>query len=173
MLESTGLGLQHSLGPATVLEVTKSRLRLETPMRIAWAQLALAYPYSPQRGDVVLAIGDDDLYVIGVLSSKGQTRLDFSGDVRLRASGVLQIEAGQRLALAAPTVSLRAGSLEVLAHKIVERFFDSMRCVRNTLRVVAGRQRIKVEEDSSLRAGSISEIARGDVRLDGKQIKLG
>jgi hypothetical protein len=172
MLDTLDTGLQHSLGPAIVVETTNGKVLLETPTHLAWARLALAYPYSPQKGDFVLAIGGDDLYVIGVLAAQ-ETRLEFTGNVRLRASGTLHLEAGQGISLTAPAVTIRAGRLEILAHKIVERFFDSVRRVKNTLRVTAGRQRVDIEQDSSLRAGRISEIAREDVRLDGKQIKLG
>jgi hypothetical protein len=143
------------------------------PTGPAWARLALAYPYSPQKGDYVLAIGGDEVYVIGVLAAQGETRLEFTGDVRLRASGTLRLEAGQGISLAAPGVRIQAGRLEILAHRVVESFFDSVRRVKNTLRVTAGRQRVEIAEDSSLRAGRISEIAREDVRLDGKRIKLG
>jgi hypothetical protein len=173
MLETIDQGLSHALGPATVLEVTSGGVLLETPTRRAWASLALAYPYAPQKGDVVLAIGERDLYIIGVLASTGETRLEFAGNVRLRASGILQLEAGRGISVGAPAVRIRAGRLEVFAHKVVERFFDSVCWVKNTLRVTAGRQRINIDEDSSLRAGRITEIARGDVRLDGKRIKLG
>jgi hypothetical protein len=169
-------GLQHALGPATVLEITggtTGSLLLETAAGLGWARMALAYPYSPCKGDVVLVIGDTDLYVIGVLSAQNSTRLEFAGNVRLRASGMLQIEAGQGISVSAPCVRIQAGRLELLAHKVVERFFDSVCWVKNTLRVTAGRQRVNVEEDSLLRAARITGIAREDIRLDGKRIKLG
>ncbi len=173
MLDTIDTGLQQSVGPAVVVETTHDELLLETPTRRAWARLALAYPYSPQKGDLVLAIGGDDLYVIGVLAAKGETQLDFTGNVCLRASGTLRLEAGQGVSLAAPTVRIQAGRMEILAHKVVETFFDSVRRVKNTLRVTARRQRVDVEEESSLRANRITEIAREDVVLDGKRIKLG
>src|SRR5262245_40991695 len=104
MLDTIDKGIQYSLGPATVVETTPGSVLLEMPTGPAWARLALAYPFSPQKGDVVLAIGaeDHEVYIIGVLSAKGGTRLEFAGNVRLRASGTLQLEAGQRISLAAP-----------------------------------------------------------------------
>src|SRR4051794_22414531 len=43
--------------------------------RPAVARLALASPYRPAEGDRVLVAGGDDLYVIGVLHSKGPATL--------------------------------------------------------------------------------------------------
>jgi len=173
MLDTIDTGLQRSLGPAIVLETTNGKVLVETPTGPGWARLALAYPYSPQKGDYVLAIGGDDLYIIGVLAAQGETRLEFTGDVRLRASGTLRLEGGQGVSVTSPAVRIRTGRMEVFAHKVVETFFDSVRSVKNTLRVSAGRQRVDIVEDSSLRAGQISEVARENIRLDGKLIKLG
>jgi hypothetical protein len=173
MVDTIDTRLQHSLGPALVVQTTNGKVLLETPAGQAWARLALAYPYSPHKGDYVLAIGGDELYVIGVLAAKSETRLEFTGDVRLRTCGTLRLEAGQGISFAAPVLRIQVGRLEILAHKVVESVFDCVRRVKNTLRVAAGRQRVDITEDSSLRAGRISEIARDDVRLDGKRIKLG
>ena len=56
------------LGPATVEEIVGNRILLRLPDREGWAQLALSFPYEPRAGDVVLVIGEEDLFVIGVIT---------------------------------------------------------------------------------------------------------
>ena len=66
---------ETGLGPATVLELVGDRLRLKRGDVEAWARLALAYPYQPEPGDLVLTIGEEEIYVIGVLLGRGKTVL--------------------------------------------------------------------------------------------------
>ena len=77
------------LGPAEVTAVDLHDLTVRIgPEHEVDARLALAYPYQPVPGDLVLAIGhDDDYYVIGILRGSGKTELAFQGDVALRAVG--------------------------------------------------------------------------------------
>src|SRR5262249_25636662 len=62
------------LGPATVMRKDHQLLHLDLGDHCRWAELALAFPYHPNTGDVVLAIGQEEkCYVIGVLRGTGRT----------------------------------------------------------------------------------------------------
>ena len=80
-------------GPATILEVSATHLRLQLPGREATAELALAYPYQPRVNDLVLALGPEDgaVFVVGVLHGQGQTTLHVEGDLAIEASGNLKL----------------------------------------------------------------------------------
>ena len=65
------------LGPGHVTRVEPHAVEVEirSGARVA-AQMALAFPYAPREGDVLLVIGkDDEHYVIGVLHGTGQSTL--------------------------------------------------------------------------------------------------
>ena len=71
------------LGPAEVVEVQGDEVVVELrggePARAA---LALAAPYEPVAGDVLLVIGKDgEHYAIGVLRGSGKTALRVQGDL--------------------------------------------------------------------------------------------
>jgi len=70
------LSLDHGtyLGPARVRQLAGNRVQLEFPDELPWALLALAFPYEPAPGDIVLAAGQGHTwYVIGVLQGAGKT----------------------------------------------------------------------------------------------------
>src|SRR5262249_15196091 len=74
------------LGPARVLQAADNQLLLDLPEGRAWGQTALAYPYQPQAGDTVLAVGQEDQwYVIGVLEGKGVASFTAPADLRFLA----------------------------------------------------------------------------------------
>jgi Protein of unknown function (DUF3540) len=163
------------LGPARVARVAGPKLQLELPDEFAWAQMALAFPYQPVEGDVVLAIGrSGEWYVIGLLSGNGTTTLTVPGDLALRApSGRIELTAADGIALKSRRVSVSADRLDLLARTVVERFGQAARWVRDTFRLRAGRLRSRVEGDYSLKAGRIREIADAEVKIDGSKIHLG
>ncbi len=162
------------LGPALVRGVMDAALLLEIDGELHRAVIALAYPYRPEVGDVVLTIGhEDDLYVIGVLDGKGLTRLDFPGDVELRSAGRMRLEAKEGINLRSDRITMSADRLDVTVKKIRERAVSIFRRVEGTLRTVAGRERKNIEKQSTLHAGKIVRKAVKDVVVDGRQIKLG
>src|SRR5580658_6142610 len=75
------------LGPAEVSSAEALGATVVLPDgRHVRAELALALPYRPVLGDVLLVIGKgDDYYAIGVLRGSGTTSLSFQGDVELTA----------------------------------------------------------------------------------------
>src|SRR5262245_57478518 len=105
------------LGPATVVDAAPGALRieLENGSQVD-ALMALAFPYEPARGDVVLSIGEDGrYYVIGVLRGHGRSSLQLPGDVELRADGVLRLAGERGVEIAAPELSLAGEKLQVVA----------------------------------------------------------
>ena len=59
------------------------------------------------------------------------------------------------------------------AKTVYERFIRGYRWVKSVFQTRAGRMRTIVDSQYNLRAGSISETAQRNVRIDGKQIHLG
>jgi hypothetical protein len=164
---------ERTLGPATVTAVTDEEIRLSTPEGERTAVLALATPYRPAVGDTVLAIGDETLWVIGVLSGRGVTRLEVEGDLEISAEGSVRIRGGRGVAMNAPDVALKAQRLEMTAERVLGRFGRVYEWVRETLKTTAGRVRTNVREGVAIRAGRIDAFGEKDVRIDGKRIHLG
>ncbi|MHC4600204.1 MAG: DUF3540 domain-containing protein, partial [Planctomycetota bacterium] len=137
------------------------------------AVLALATPYHPEVGDVVLVIGDEELYVIGVLSGRGTSRLAVKGDLELEATGAVRIAAGREVSMNAPDVAVKAGRLELTAERLLGRFVRAYEWIRETLKTSAGRIRTTTREGVVLRAERITAYGEKDVKINGRQIHLG
>lgn len=163
------------LGPATVLQAAGNRIRLELPDELAWAVSALAFPYQPVAGDVVLAVGHSgNWYVIGVLKGSGPTTFTAPADLELRAPhGRITLKASAGVDLHSPEVRVHAGRFELLAKSLFERVAEATRWVKDALQVRAGRVRTRVEGDHDLAAGRILQRAENDVKIDGEKIHLG
>lgn len=163
------------LGPARVARSAGPKIQLELPDEFAWAQMALAFPYQPVEGDIVLAIGRSGAwYVIGLLSGTGMTTLTVPGDLALRApNGRIELTAADGVAMKSRRVTITADRLELLARAVVERFGRATRWVRDTFRINAGRLRSRVDGQYDLKAGRIREIADAGVKIDGTKIHLG
>lgn len=161
------------LGPARVQALRGDRLDLLTEEGPVTATLALAVPYDPAPGDVVLVIGEDEHYVIGVLKSRNRTVLSVPGDLDIRATGRVRIASDAAVELAAPRVTLRAEQLESIARTAYHRFTSSFSWIKGLLQTTAGRSRTVVEESATLQADRIVEKARKDVCIDGEKIRLG
>jgi hypothetical protein len=162
-------------GPAIVLEVGPSSLKLQLPGREARAELALAYPYEPRPNDLVLALGsgDGDVYVVGVLQGKGRTRLRVEGDLHIEASGRLNLRGRSGVAVEGDHVSVVADRYELAAQSVVERLGDVYRWTKGVIMTCAGRTRTIVETSATLAAGRIVQKAKHDVVVDGEKIRLG
>lgn len=164
------------LGPATIVEVSARdvRVELETGLAVP-ATLALATPYEPQVGDVVLVIGQADrTYVIGVLHGKGRTVLSFDGDVELRSNdGTLRLSAGRAVEIDAPDVSMTASKVLLVAESFVERVVSLTQRVRDLLSVHAGKRHETVDGSTLTQAKSAAFVTQDDVKINGKTIHLG
>jgi len=164
------------LGPATVVTSASREveLRLEDGRQVA-ATLALALPYVPAEDDVVLALGKDDrFYVVGVLSSRGQTSLSFRGDVKLQAlGGSVQIAADHGVRVQSPKVEIEASELSMRAVEVVQKFESMVQRVRGVLRIRAKRQETTIDESSLTRAKRAAILTEETMSINGKQIHLG
>ena len=106
---------ETGLGPATVLELVGDRLRLKRGDVEAWARLALAYPYQPEPGDLVLTIGEEEIYVIGVLLGRGKTVFETPGDLHLRSRGHIEIEGLKGVEIRSDQVLIKADK-DIILH---------------------------------------------------------
>lgn len=162
-----------TVGPASVRGIVGDRVLLSLPAGEAEAELALAYPYSPRKGDVVLVFGKEELYVIGVLRAQGATRLSLPGDVVLEAGGKLKLKAADAVEIESPQVRVRADRFETVARAVFERVMDAYRWASGVIQTSAGRTRTLVTGTATLQAERICETATKDVRIDGERINLG
>jgi hypothetical protein len=164
------------LGPAEVTAVDLHDLTVRIgPEHEVDARLALAYPYQPVPGDLVLTIGQgDDYYVIGVLRGSGRTELAFEGDVALRAvGGRLDIHADQGVQVCGPEVEIRTGRLRITAESLVEKVNRAYQHVRELLTCRAGRMHTVVDDSSIAKARRTTILSDENATINGKQINLG
>ncbi len=163
------------LGPARVKNISGGRVELDLFGEGVWAFLALAYPYQPEEGDTVLAIGQGGFwYIIGILQGKGKTTFTAPGDLELRCPrGRISMIAAKGVLIKSPEVKVIAKRLELLAETFMERFVNATRWVKEALQLHAGRMRTVVDGDYRLKGERILERAEGDVKIDGKKIHLG
>lgn len=163
------------VGPARVIKYTPGRVQLDLLGREIWAQIALAYPYRPSEMDTVLVIGQDGAwYVIGVLNGNGKTTFTAPGDIEFRAPyGFINLVSAKGVSLRGPTVRVVAEKLDLISRNLIERCHNARRWVKNSLEVRAGRARTLIEDTYRIKAGRITERAQGDVKIDGRKIRLG
>jgi hypothetical protein len=131
---------------AKVLEREGRRVRVATDTGEVWA--GIASEHSPAPGDEVLTIGEDEVFVIGVLRSEA-----------------LRFEAER--------IEIRADRLELFARAAFERFVDAYRWVKGLFQLRAGRTRSVVQGMSVLHAERVVHTADKDVKIDGQKIYLG
>jgi hypothetical protein len=162
------------VGPASVRSVEGGTVKLALPSGAADAELAVAFPYAPQRGDIVLVLATaESAYIIGVLKAIGPTRLDLPGDVVVRAGGRLRLAAGDAVEIESPDVRIRADRVETTARAVFERVKDAYRWAQDVVQTTAGRVRTLVSGTATLQAERIVETATKDVKIDGERINLG
>jgi len=171
--QDTGL----RLGPAVVSRAAGRRVLLRRADSAAdeWAELALAFPYQPSAGDVVLAVSQEDRsYVIGVLQGRGPSVFAFPGDVVLSApQGAMRFDAGKGVSMTAPSVELRADTIELEARTLTQRIESAYHWVKDLLQVRAGRTRTVVEGTSHHLAERTFIRSEKETKVDGEKIYLG
>lgn len=164
------------LGPARVTKAAPHAIEVELRggVRVE-AQAALAFPYAPAQGDVLLVIGKDgEHWIIGVVHGAGTTRLAFQGAVDLRAEGgPLTLSSDQRVAIRSPEIEVEASKLRTFAESVVERCTSLVQRVRNTLDVRAGEARTVVNGSSHLTAKEASIVTEQTMSINGSEIHLG
>lgn len=162
------------LGPATVVETTEDRLRVElADGTTGWAQVALGYPYTPVTGDVVLVIGHQERYVIGVLQGQGISEFVAPGDLSLMANGRVNIVGGKGVSLTGPEVQVEADRFELLARSAFERVTNSYRWVKELVQTYAGCLRTVCTSHHTVEAKFVVCEADKDVSINGERVHLG
>lgn len=164
------------LGPAHVVRVAPHELEIELRggERVT-AQMALAFPYAPEVGDVLLVIGrDSEHYVIGVLRGTGKASLSFQGAVDLRAQGgPLTLSSDQGVAIRSPAVGIETGKLQMFAGSVVQKFTSLYQRVRDAMDLRAGSARTVVDEQSYLTAKNAAIVTQETMSINGSEIHLG
>ncbi len=164
------------LGPGQVVGALPHELSVELRGgRRVTAEMALAFPYRPEVGDVLLVIGKDDAhYVIGVLHGAGRAVLSFPGEVELRAEGgPLTMTSDHGVAIKGPTVEIETGKLQTFAASVVQKCTTLYQRVVGALDVRAGQAHTIVDGDSLLSAKNASIVTEEAMNINGDEIHLG
>jgi len=161
------------LSPASVVAAEEHYLCLRRGDRVIRARLALGYAYTFQPGDIVLTIGHEDVYVIGVLVGRGKTRLRVAGDLEISAEGMVDIIAGREIRLRSPKVTTVADRIHRFARTSFDHLSDWYVRLKDTLDLRAGRTTTRIEGSHTLWAECIVERAEKQVKIDGSSIQLG
>lgn len=163
------------LGPATVLAVSDTHVDIAVPEGRRTALVAISQSYAPVVGDTVLAVcREEEWFAIGLIRGSGTTTLTAPGDVELQApEGRIEMVARDGVFLESDLVEIVATRIELTGRHLVERFHSVTQWITGALHRRLGRMHTTVEGGYELRAGRITEIADGDVMIDGTTIHLG
>jgi hypothetical protein len=164
------------LGPARVTRVAPHEVAVEIRSgEEVTAQMALAFPYAPAEGDVLLVIGKGgEHWVIGVVHGAGKAALAFQGGVEISAQGgPITLTSDRGVAIRGPDVEVEAGKLSMIAGSVVERFTSLYQRVRDAWSVRAGEARTIVDGSSHLTAKEASIVTEETMSINGSEIHLG
>ncbi len=164
------------LGPAEVVEALGTMVTARVGgASVVLATLALAVPYAPAVGDVLLLIGKQGQYwAIGVVRGSGRTVLRVAGDLELHAEGgALRLTGDQGVRVTGPEVGFETGKLSVVAASLFEQVGSAIRRVTGLLTTQAGRAHTIVEGAAYEQSKSRAIVAEDTVTVNGKQIHLG
>jgi hypothetical protein len=164
------------LGPAEVVAVEAGAVTVELPGGPAVeARLALALPYEPAIGDVLLVIGKGGAhYVIGVLHGAGRTALALHGDVALHAvDGTLSLTGDKGVEVRGPEIDVQTGKLRMVADAVVQKFASVWQRVSSVLSVHAGQTHTVVDGGTFAQSKSATILTEQTVTINGKEIYLG
>ena len=138
------------------------------------AKLALAFSYVPQLGDELLIIGKaGEHFVIGVLQGSGDTRLEFPGDVALRAGKNIQLEADEGISLSSDKLEIGAETMRIVADTVVESAREMVQRIRDLWSIRAGQKNEQIAGEWSHRSEKASITTADDVSVNGREIRLG
>ena len=171
------LSEEQYLGPGEVVEAHPDNVRVRLPSSDleVEARMALAIPYEPKRGDVLLVIGRDrDYYVIGVLAGSGRTLLSFQGDVHLEAvGGELALSGDRGVTVRGPEVSVESERVSMFGDALVQKFASVLQRVTSGFRTHAGEVQTLVDGPSITQANSAAIQTEKSVVINGREIHLG
>jgi hypothetical protein len=168
--------VEDYLGPAEVDRAAGHEVFVRLPaggppVRV---ELALAFPYEPAPGDVILVIGKGEAYfAIGVLKGTGRSVLSLPGDVALHAEGELHLSGGKGVRVTAPEIELYADKMRAVAGTVVQTFTSMFQRVSELLSVHAGESHTLVEGASYAQSKSAAIVTQETVTINGDEIHLG
>jgi hypothetical protein len=163
------------LGPADLRRIEGHDLHVELPSgAVVRAEPALAFPYEPAEGDVLLVIGKGGAhYVIGVLRGSGRTVLSLPGDARLHVGGALDISAEKGVTVRGPSFEVHTKKLRAVAEMAMETFTTAYRRVSDLLSVHAGKSHTLVDDVSYAQSKSAAIVTEESMTINGSEIHLG
>lgn len=163
------------LKPGLVQEVGLQRVKVDVDGRLIDAVNAISHFYQPAVGDSLLVSGQgSNYYLIGVISGKGDINLASGGNLNLRApNGVISIESGEKVAFRTPRFEVLADDLQLRAKRVREKFEEVEATISKAYRFTANSVSKTIVGLYRLRSQEFDARASGNVKLDGKQIKLG
>ena len=169
--EGENLGLQ----PGIVRSVDKPHIVVEVQGQRLKAINAISHFYQPVVGDQLLVADSvTGVYLLGVIEGKGNVNLVSQGDMSLNAAkGTLYLEAGTAVSIRAPSLTQVADVFKLKATQAFHRFGQVDEMVEGAFRFAAGKLQSTIEGLYRLRAKEVNTRARGEVKIDGDQIKLG
>jgi len=134
---------------------------------------ALAYPYQPVRGDQLLvAEGDDDCFIIGVLKGRGRPRLE-GENVSLRARGRLRLSAGDRVSFDSPTAKLTGhDGIAIHAHHAVKQSARLTQRILDRIETLARDYDQVIEQGWTHHARAITAKVKNTFYINGGRIHL-
>lgn len=163
------------LGPATVTGVRGLRPLVTLPSgEEVVAEMALAFPYNPTRGDNLLVIGKDGKhYAIGVLTGKGETSLRFQGDVNLEAvGGKLRLVSDEKVLVRSPIMEVQVEKVRTFAETIVNKATNIFQNVREMVSTRAGEKHDLIAGDVHTHADRATITTKGVTTINGKEVHL-
>jgi microcystin-dependent protein len=167
---------EEYLGPAEVVRVVGHDVYVDVPGGGAAvrAELALAFPYEPAQGDVLLVIARGAAhYVIGVLHGTGRSVFALPGDVGLHAGGSLDLSAEKGIRLKSAELEVHTGKLRMIADRVTQTFASLHQRVSDLLSVHAGKSHTLVEGSSYAQSKNTAIVTQETVTINGNAIHLG
>lgn len=177
------------IGPAVVASLEDGRVIATFEGEQVSAINAIAFPWTPNPGDVVLLIAQADSqeraagqptglppqhYIIGVLQTRGDFTMTFPANVNFSAPrGDISFHSGRTIDVHGAEVKVTGGKITLLAKTMTEKFSNAFRWVSDMVQLKAGRSRTLVEGASYERCERRVIKARKDVRVNGNRIHLG
>lgn len=164
------------LGPCEVVAAAASSVCIRLPDgKDETAELALAFPYKPVKGDLLLVIGGaTGHWVIGVIKGQGKASLEFQGDVELRSiGGKVEIAADRGIEMRSKTIDIGAEKIKLVADAVTETVNTLFTRVRGMLTVQSGEARQLVRGNWFSQSKRAQIQTEESVAVNGKQIHLG
>ncbi len=163
------------LGPATVTGVKGLRPLVTLPNgQEAAAEMALAFPYNPKRGDSLLVIGKaGSHYAIGVLSGDGETTLRFQGDVSLEAcGGTLRLLSDEQVVVRTKQFDVQAVKIRTFAETVIHKATNIFHNVQEMFSTRAGEKHDLIAGDVHTHAERATITTKGVTTINGKEVHL-